>query len=86
MKSLSALLLLLLAACSHTPETAPAKPATPHTESCNKRMCTREYEPVCATLEQNGRTMQQTFGNRCSVCSDTGRIVKVAQGACGGLH
>lgn len=85
MKPLSALLLLLLAACSHTPETTPAKPA-PLTESCSKRMCTREYEPVCATIEQNGRTMQQTFGNRCSVCSDTGRIVKVAQGACGGLH
>lgn len=85
MKPLSALLLLLLAACSHTPETVPAKPAT-HTESCGKRMCTREYEPVCATIEQNGRTVQQTFGNRCSVCSDTGRIVKLAQGACGGVR
>lgn len=85
MKPLSALLLLLLAACSHTPETA-ATPAAPHTESCSKRMCTREYEPVCATIEQNGRTVQQTFGNRCSVCSDTGRIVKLAQGACGGVR
>lgn len=85
MKPLSALILLLLAACSHTPETAPAKPAT-LTESCSKRMCTREYEPVCATIEQNGRTVQQTFGNRCSVCSDTGRIVKLAQGACGGVR
>ena len=48
---------------------------------CGRRMCTMQYEPVCATIQENGRTREQTFGNRCTVCG--GGIVSVRQGACG---
>ncbi|WP_157807905.1 alkaline protease [Neisseria sp. N95_16] len=84
MKRLSALAaLMLLAACHHTPSAStPTAPAI-QTASCEKRICTREYDPVCATIEQGGRTVEQSFGNPCSVCSDSGKILKLEKGACG---
>ncbi|RPD86626.1 hypothetical protein EGK75_07325 [Neisseria weixii] len=84
MKRLSVLAaLMLLAACHHTPSVpTPAKPAI-QTASCKKSICTREYAPVCATIQTDGRTVRQTFGNRCSVCSDSGKILKLEKGACG---
>lgn len=49
--------------------------------SCQK-ICTHEYAPVCATIQEGSHTIRQTFGNRCSVCSDEGRILHVQTGAC----
>ncbi|WP_165010109.1 hypothetical protein [Neisseria yangbaofengii] len=84
MKRLSFLAaLMLLAACHYTPSVPmPAEPAI-QTASCKKRFCTREYDPVCAAIQTGGRTVRQTFGNRCSVCSDTGKVLKLEKGACG---
>ncbi|STZ77313.1 hypothetical protein [Bergeriella denitrificans] len=74
---------LLLSAClSETKPTAPAQPQAAATDSCRQRFCTREYDPVCATISENGRLHRQTFGNRCTVCSDSGQILSVAKGAC----
>lgn len=80
---------LLLAACQSS---TPAAPDSNQSElnqpisrqigsQCGRRMCTMQYEPVCATIQENGRTREQTFGNRCTVCG--GGIVSVRQGACG---
>ncbi|PJO77684.1 hypothetical protein GJV52_05775 [Neisseria brasiliensis] len=86
MKSLWMVLpLLILSACQQP--TPAAKPDTTFTtKSCHSRVCTREYDPVCATIEQGGRTVEQSFGNPCSVCSDSGKIIKVSRGACGSLR
>ncbi|MDO5638907.1 MAG: hypothetical protein Q4G28_03475 [Neisseria sp.] len=82
---LSALpLSLLLAACqSGAPAQTPAEP-TPHPalSRCGQRICTMQYEPVCATIVENGRSREQTFGNSCMVCSDSGKITATRKGAC----
>lgn len=60
--------------------------AKPLKAQCGKRMCTMQYQPVCATIRKNGQTIERTFGNRCSVCSGGGEILSVLPGACGSLH
>lgn len=85
---------LMLAACQSAPapgaaESAPqpkvAAPAVAEIavkQGCSRRACTMEYEPVCATISYNGELHRHTFGNRCAVCSDLGRVVKVEAGSC----
>ena len=97
-KTLSALAAaLMLAACQSAPApNAAAAPPAPVTapamaevagskQTCSRRACTMEYEPVCATIAYNGELRRHTFGNRCAVCSDLGRVVRVEAGSCGSL-
>ncbi|OPH38973.1 hypothetical protein [Moraxella equi] len=78
---------LALTACT-APNTADNTntPTTPKpTLDVEQPVCTMEYMPVCATLEQNGQQFTKTFGNRCSAHSfipkDT-KVIKVDNGAC----
>ncbi len=86
---LPALLLpLLLAACqSSAPANPPATQPQPHPalSRCGQRICTMQYEPVCATIVENGRTREQTFSNSCMVCTDFGKITATRKGACESL-
>lgn len=47
--------------------------------------CPMHYQPVCATLKQDGKTFQKTFGNHCSaqnfIPNDT-HVVSIVDGAC----
>lgn len=86
-KGLLTLSILLLTACHGISEPVSdgrgrnIKPG-PIVGSCAQRICTMQYDPVCATIEENGRTRQQTFGNSCTVCTENGRIVHTRKGAC----
>lgn len=72
---------LLLAACQ-SPQPAADTQTSDAAQSCHRRMCTMQYEPVCATIDYNGQLKQHTFGNSCAVCSDLGKIVAVKKGSC----
>lgn len=76
---------LMLAACQSAPQPNVAAPAVAEIagkQGCSRRACTMEYEPVCATISYNGELSRHTFGNRCAVCSDLGKVVKVEAGSC----
>lgn len=85
---------LMLAACQSAPApsaaasapsapvTAPAVAEIAGKQGCSRRACTMEYEPVCATISYNGELSRHTFGNRCAVCSDLGKVLKVEAGSC----
>lgn len=77
----AAALALLAAACSQTDAPRQMFAAKPQT-ACAQRACTMEYKPVCATIDYNGKQVQHTFGNRCAVCSDIGKVVVVSSGTC----
>lgn len=77
------LLPLLLAACQNgAGGDNPPVPQPIDNGKCGQRICTMQYDPVCATIETNGRRHKQTFGNNCAVCVDHGHIVRTRQGAC----
>lgn len=80
-------LALALAACQsprpflHTP-LAIAQPKPIGDSSCASRACPATLDPVCVVYENNGRRMQQTFGNDCAVCIAPEFIVSHRRGAC----
>lgn len=86
-------ILCLAAAGSVAAESRPRSPLLKQPKSeldfplqdnrCKQRICTMQYEPVCATIEVGGRTYRQTFSNSCMVCSSRGIITKIRKGACG---
>lgn len=43
--------------------------------------CPAVYQPVCATLSQNGQTFKKTFSNECNTAAVL-NIKKIEQGAC----
>ncbi|STZ63590.1 Uncharacterised protein [Moraxella lacunata] len=84
MKYLALPCLLLLTACS-TAQTEPNDTPPVRPILNNQPVCTMEYMPVCATLEQNGQQFTKTFGNRCSAHSFIPKdikVIKVDDGAC----
>lgn len=50
------------------------------TPETRQPMCTREYRPVCGTLEDKTR---KTYGNKCTACSDA-KVVSHVDGKCPG--
>jgi len=50
------------------------------TPDTRQPMCTREYRPVCGTLEDNSR---KTYGNKCAACSDA-KVLRYVDGKCPG--
>ena len=50
------------------------------TPDTRQPMCTREYRPVCGTLEDNS---SKTYGNKCTACSDA-KVVRYVDGKCPG--
>lgn len=50
------------------------------TPESRQPMCTREYRPVCGTLEDKTR---KTYGNKCTACSDA-KVVSHVDGKCPG--
>lgn len=80
---------------SPTP-TAPitANPETPDSQTppsfrqCGKKpagtiMCTMQYDPVCAKVNNNGVISYKTFGNACSACNGEDNVISTTKGACG---
>lgn len=51
-------------------------------DNCATKICPMVYSPVCVVYENNGRRMQQTFGNDCAVCIAPEFIVSRRQGSC----
>ena len=50
------------------------------TPDTRQPMCTREFMPVCGTLEDN---TSKTYGNKCTACSDA-KVVRYVDGKCPG--
>ena len=50
------------------------------TPDTRQPMCTREFMPVCGTLEDN---TSKTYGNKCTACSDA-KVVRYVNGKCPG--
>lgn len=50
------------------------------TPDTRQPMCTREYQPVCGTLEDSS---SKTYGNKCTACSDA-KVVRYVAGKCPG--
>ena len=50
-----------------------------HCTEPRPEICTREYNPVCATL--NTKNQQKTYGNGCSACADPA-VTKYRPGPC----
>ena len=50
------------------------------TPDTRQPMCTREYRPVCGTLEDNS---SKTYGNKCTACSDA-KVARYVDGKCPG--
>ncbi|ARN73952.1 hypothetical protein [Oceanicoccus sagamiensis] len=78
-----ALSLLLISGCAATDNTNQAdKPTnTAVATTCEEprpQICTMEYRPVCATLENDER---KTFGSACSACGN-GLVQAHRPGAC----
>ncbi|UOO81930.1 hypothetical protein LVJ83_00155 [Uruburuella testudinis] len=76
---------LLLAGCGAAGSAVPPLETAPLAAEnhCGRRICTMEYDPVCAVIETGGLVREHTFGNRCSVCGGGGRVLSVRKGACG---
>ncbi len=74
------LALVFLAACSGGPEAREAKRYADHQLCPEERpqLCTMEYDPVCALLD-NGRRKEYASG--CSACSES-EVVSYSPGAC----
>jgi hypothetical protein len=70
---------LLLAGCaSGAPNGVDSNPEQVCTEP-RPEVCTMEYKPVCARLEDGS---QQTYSNGCGACADE-RVVAWRERACG---
>lgn len=65
-----ALVIVSLGACAGGPEARKAKRYAEHQQCPEQRpqLCTMEYMPVCALLE-NGR--RKEYASACNACSDT---------------
>ena len=74
------LALVFLAACSGGPEARKAKRYADHLLCPEERpqVCTMEYVPVCALLE-NGRSKE--YASACSACADRD-VVSYSPAAC----
>lgn len=66
--------LLVLGACTATPET---RPLVSRCEA-RPRVCTMEYDPVCAELIGGGR---MTYASPCNACADDA-VGGYRRGAC----
>lgn len=78
---------LALTACTapNTADNTNTPTTSKPTLDVEQPVCTMEYMPVCATLEQNGQQFTKTFGNRCSAHTfiDEGvTVVDVRDGDC----
>ncbi|PAT39699.1 hypothetical protein CK623_09295 [Vandammella animalimorsus] len=60
----------------------PASPQHPIQGPC-AHACTEQYDPVCASIEHNGRRYRQTYSNACWVCVPQGRVLAIEPGPCG---
>ena len=79
---------MMLAACTTTPESEECEPPKREvqpgeldviiSENPRPKACTREYDPVCATL-MDGST--ETFSTGCTSCSDLS-VKSYRKGAC----
>jgi len=83
--------LLCLTACTAA-EKPPAAPVNKNFVMCEDprpRICTKEYRPVCATLDTGKRcvttpcdtTIQRTYSNGCSACGDP-KVIGYVPGPC----
>ncbi|WP_147476772.1 hypothetical protein [Vandammella animalimorsus] len=70
------------AAAAAVADAPPASPQHPIQGPC-AHACTEQYDPVCASIEHNGRRYQQTYSNACWVCVPQGRVLAVEPGPCG---
>ena len=72
--ALAAAVLLLLAGC----ETQPVATLFTQCAAERPRVCTMEYNPVCATRGSGG---QETYSSPCNACADD-RVSQYLGGAC----
>lgn len=76
---------LLLAACATTGEEGQDKEHEPGAldlilcEDPRPQICTREYDPVCAKLEDGS---EKTYATGCTSCADS-KVTSYKKGACG---
>lgn len=47
-----------------------------------KAVCPMNYAPVCATVVQDGQTIQKTFSNECMASISAHKVISTANGAC----
>ncbi|MDO4449970.1 MAG: lipoprotein [Moraxella sp.] len=50
-------------------------------DNAKELQCPTVYQPVCATISQNGQIFKKTFSNKCNAVAVL-NIKKIEQGAC----